>query len=769
MKNKKLTKIFVAILSLALLVGSAIGIAVSADETDTYAIKSINVAHGDKTQILVAVDAPVSEAENIEVKYTFNGETYVAKYYKNVDIYNNGTEYPVFYTKGIGAKDCGQSVVAEAHVKGTTPASPLYKNISVAEYLFTKLYVEGYISATEGEALDKKNLYVEFIDYISSAEEVLYNYKNPGNERQLLNTKTFVVAEDAYVGQVGGKFGFVQPGDLYLNYTGTADNHIGWCISTASGEEVVFTDIVNISESARITPYCKDLHTVDFEDSEINAGVAIDWVTDNLAGQVTHTVGGAISGGITPSYLANTDITTGRIATGGTHVLVKEDATGNKYLSFKVVPRTSYTKTETSLGDRSDAPGFNIPVVDVDANANVNIWSFDATFDSTCSSLFAQIMYTNANGKNIIYPSMNASEGKTVYLNDTTGKYASEYIIASVPTSKKMNIRYEYYWAENVLQIYVDNVFVGSTDAVYGTPSKPATISFGGGSSSACGVAFDNMSAVNVVKPYVAEPSKIINPNAETFSGEYTADYIEWKCSHGTYKSEIENGKFTYGQSTEGYTLDTLFSATNLEFASGLAVNHAVQRKDLPVNGGTSTYSNVNNAKAEIVTEANGNQYLSLFAPTRVSDRDRSYGAAMVPNVIDESHTTFIYEADMRVTAGSFQMLARNNADKHVQYSSDSKEGYVTLGGIKMAEYNEWASIRIVFYTATETPIIELYVKDATGAYQLLGQPTPHPTTGNINDITSVKNISFSPDGNSGFDLDNVVFYSSDAVYTPAE
>ena len=41
MKNTKLTRIFVLILSLALLVGSAIGIAASAEETDTYAIKAI--------------------------------------------------------------------------------------------------------------------------------------------------------------------------------------------------------------------------------------------------------------------------------------------------------------------------------------------------------------------------------------------------------------------------------------------------------------------------------------------------------------------------------------------------------------------------------------------------------------------------------------------------------------------------------------------------------------------------------------------------------
>ena len=139
----------------------------------------------------------------------------------------------------------------------------------------------------------------------------------------------------------------------------------------------------------------------------------------------------------------------------------------------------------------------------------------------------------------------------------------------------------------------------------------------------------------------------------------------------------------------------------------------------------------------------------------------------MIPNKIDAAHTTYVFDADIRVFAGSFQFIARNDKNAHVQYSTGSKDGYVTFGGLNATKYNEWTSIRVVFYTATETPIIEIYVKDASGEYQLIGQPTSNG--GNVANMTSVKNISFFPDSNSGFDIDNAVFYSTDAVYTPAE
>ena len=94
MTNTKLTKIFILIFSLVLLIGSIFAIAVSAEDADgAYEIKAINIAHGDTIKVLIAVDAPVElsdmggvdpknmPAPNIEVKYTVGDKTKTATYW----------------------------------------------------------------------------------------------------------------------------------------------------------------------------------------------------------------------------------------------------------------------------------------------------------------------------------------------------------------------------------------------------------------------------------------------------------------------------------------------------------------------------------------------------------------------------------------------------------------------------------------------------------------------------------------------------------------
>ena len=59
MKKSVFTRIFVLIFSLALLIGSVVCVAASADESDEYGIEAINISHGDKIRVLIAVDAPL--------------------------------------------------------------------------------------------------------------------------------------------------------------------------------------------------------------------------------------------------------------------------------------------------------------------------------------------------------------------------------------------------------------------------------------------------------------------------------------------------------------------------------------------------------------------------------------------------------------------------------------------------------------------------------------------------------------------------------------
>ena len=750
MKKTKFTKLFVLILSLALLIGSAIGIAASADETDTaYAIKSMNIAHGDRTQVLIAVDAVGVDAAEIEVTYTFAGETYVASFYDYVDIYNNDTEYPVFYTKGIPAKDCGQDVLAEAHVAGTTPAAPKYKNVSVANYLFTKLYKENFISATEGEDFDKKNLYLEFIEYIASAEEVLWNMNHSADQqRVLLTDKICINAPEAYVSLVGGNFGLIaNPGVATLNYTGDRANHYGWRVTTASGTDIVFSNNIYVDESAVITPYFID-SMMDFEDAEVGNGLYTEWI-DQAAGKSTTTVTNIEDmGGITPNYTANEDITNGRIATGNTHVLIKEDTDGNKYLSYKTVARNNYTVTETSKGNRSNPPGFDIHFTDVDDDANVAIWSFDAIFDDSCSGP-AQIMWTTKNGVNIIYPYIKGNEGKSISIQSSDGKAT----VANFATGKYVNIRFEYYWQEGVCQIYVDGVYQGSFTNPYSSQphAEPGKIAYGMDGSSAQGAKFDNMFAIKVKKDYVESPISV--PNYESFSGAYTTEDNSWTTEHETYQAELAAGKFTHGgASTEGYSLETVFSSTSIYF------------DNVSMSYGGDTKVNTD-CTASVETDENGNSYAKMYNPGRISDRDRAYG--MTFGTVETCASTLYYtDFDMKLVSGaSYSLIVRNKHNGYSQWTIAPKNGVVNMCGVDIGAEGEWISVRLVIDVAAESPNFSVYTRNADGVYVYAGD-FGAIAAGKAADVTfagnGLKNISISAtnSGESLIYLDNVASYN---------
>lgn len=260
---KKTTKIFVLVLSLALLIGTVIGISVSADSNETYEIEAINVIYKDQIFVAIAVDAPVSEASDIEVGYTFNGKNYTASYQGNVAIWadqGDDTLYPVFVTVGIPAKDQGEDVIAEAHAKGAAAGDT--KNVSVASYLYQRLYKDGYIAATEGEDLDKKNFYLKTLDYIAYAQKVLYNNANPTlPARPLVTNYVAVYAQDATIG--GDSFTLSKGAtEVTLVYTGEGTK-AAWNITTYDDNGAVATktetsDNVTLTNSAVISAVVLD-------------------------------------------------------------------------------------------------------------------------------------------------------------------------------------------------------------------------------------------------------------------------------------------------------------------------------------------------------------------------------------------------------------------------------------------------------------------------------------------------------------------------------
>ena len=159
MKNS-LTKLFVTVISIVLLIGAVAGITVLANEEETtYDIKSINVVHDEKSIVLIAVDLPsdtqLEAPPAVTVGYTFGGKETTALFHSYQYIDKYGAYYPCYYTVGIAPVDIAEDITAFAYKTGAEADKAKSKSISLAEYLYIRLYRDDVISATDGDDLDR--------------------------------------------------------------------------------------------------------------------------------------------------------------------------------------------------------------------------------------------------------------------------------------------------------------------------------------------------------------------------------------------------------------------------------------------------------------------------------------------------------------------------------------------------------------------------------------------------------------------------------------
>ena len=450
MKNTKLTKIFVLVLSLALLIGSAIGIATSAETAEpTYEIKSMNISHGDTTIVLVAVDAPVtgSAPSNVTVKYVdANGEEQTAKYYGDMDVY--GTTYPVWYTKGIPAKDLGQDVVATVYVDDVAGDTT---NVSVAEYLYGKLYKEGYINATDTKDINKKNLYLNLLDYAASAETVLWNDKdeNASNQRVLITDKFYVYAEGATIDAdktvSSGVFATAQT--VTLTATGTAPT--AWEVTTYDENNVATTTLLysnslTVDKHTVIKPASGGKYYLDnsIEGTRYDFSDAADYGTDKMyakeSGTTSETVLASVSDGALKFDSNGTKWKTFALAT--------TEATGTKYIF-----ETDFVWTGGSYLNDYDLlfMGF--------------LGEHDSVYPNQQFNKYLHAKFDSENADNLLIG------------------YGASW--ASLTRNVNYNLRFEYVVSTGVIGLYVNDVAVamgnGTTDTSKYNPTDATYEAFG--------------------------------------------------------------------------------------------------------------------------------------------------------------------------------------------------------------------------------------------------------------------------------------------------
>ena len=141
------------------------------------------------------------------------------------------------------------------------------------------------------------------------------------------------------------------------------------------------------------------------------------------------------------------------------------------------------------------------------------------------------------------------------------------------------------------------------------------------------------------------------------------------------------------------------------------------------------------------------------------------------------SQPTYNFDFDVMVEKTGFSISVYDaTASKYSQWETSVSENVVKLAGVAIAEIGEWASLRMVFYCGAEGGcVVELYKKAADGSYELLSGDLVRNSgstnsTSNADALAGGLNpIGISPYSNATICLDNVAFYTTDAVYTPAE
>ncbi len=240
MKNKTISKIMLLALSVAILIGCAFAFSASAEETTTATstkdmILSQNIVYGDKVAMAYAVNVPVADYATVNVQYYWEGETVAdlksatpLNINVNANLYEkDGVKYPVFITEGVAAKELGKV----AYV--TTDGGATYITYSAAEYLYVRLYEDGFAAKTEADGLDnnRKLLYQNLLNYGAQAQIVL-GYQDEDN---LVTNYSFIYSNKAGV-SFDGKEYFFGYGEhtISATYSGKGEPK-GWTLTDKDG------------------------------------------------------------------------------------------------------------------------------------------------------------------------------------------------------------------------------------------------------------------------------------------------------------------------------------------------------------------------------------------------------------------------------------------------------------------------------------------------------------------------------------------------------
>ena len=277
MKNR-VTKLLLLVLSLALLVGGAVGISVSAENAAPEII-SKNVMDTGDFCLMFAVDPATVAGEDVTLrvydrdpsdadkKLAFE-ETKAVTATEDIDLDGDRTPETaviVFTTAGVAAKDFADVWYIETESAGAKKVI----TYSVMEYAFERLYRDGAVLASDKDAdlysYYQKEFYLGMLNMGSAAQNLHVNYGKAEAERERL------VKEYTYVSVLDGTFtagettadrGFVEANTSITLNANDTEAIKGWSIFTYGQNGVEIDrkvandgDTITVTGNTVVIPY----------------------------------------------------------------------------------------------------------------------------------------------------------------------------------------------------------------------------------------------------------------------------------------------------------------------------------------------------------------------------------------------------------------------------------------------------------------------------------------------------------------------------------
>ena len=405
--------------------------------------------------------------------------------------------------------------------------------------------------------------------------------------------------------------------------------------------------------------------------------------------------------------------------THGASAYVETDEHGNKYLKIVAPKRVS---------SRDRAHIVSIITEKTTTAPNSYVFEMSAYFDSSSARKgFMQITFTN--------------EGKYVTLmmdDNSSAVYIQGVKVGS--WDKWLNLRFEYHHEQGVIQIYENGNFKGTVTNVYGThTSSNRTVTALGGA-----IGEVSVSGVNDYGGFVLGLD-----NLALYSSEK-------QYSVGVISAILERFE-------SKFTVDNSGVAPNIRFESD---------SDILYGGAT----NASGSFAE-VREENGNHYVHIENYRRVNSNDRGYNVNTYLQNVEDNANAYVFETRMRIDSWSttgfvMQFSIWQDSNNYGQYNIDNTKEYFGFGGVKIANWDEWFTMKIVHYP--EAGVMQVYAKaDGESEYQYRGSLGDF-TTSNGNTACKVANIKsisrvfiggYNSDGDAIYDLDDMVCYNARLDY----